>query len=136
MKKLILATIDNIPDKDFEIIDFVSFSNTDISTYERWYVERLRRDSKEDFDIIEIRKGFFGKKKEIILDNPLKVLQLEEKVDAIIGIKSNYFIFDDIKGEGRHSSDYGGPFNLSLSINKNQKKYYIGTAIRFKTNKK
>lgn len=132
MKKLILATIDNIPDKDFEIIDFVSFSNTDISTYERWYVERLRTDSKEDFDIIEIRKGFFGNKKEITLDNPLKVLQLEEKVDAIIGIKSNYFIFDDIKGEGRHS-DYG-PFDFSF--NKNQKKYYIGTAIRFKTNKK
>ncbi len=134
MKKLILATIDNIPDKDFEIIDFVSFSNTDISIYEHWYVESLKRDSKEDFDITETRRGFFGKKKEITLDNPLKVLQLKEKVDAIIGISSDYFIFYDGQTKGWYSD--AGSIDLSLWINKNQKKYYIGTAIRFKTNKK
>lgn len=133
MKKLILATVDNISNKDYEIIDFIFFTNKDIAIYEYWFEQQLNNPNQKDIQVTEKQKNKFGIKKEVTLENPLKVLQFEQKVDAVIGIKPDYHL-------GYNGSNYtkvGIIFNESRSdTHTDGIANYIGTAIRFKTNKK
>ncbi|MDE5617657.1 MAG: hypothetical protein K2I36_02300 [Ureaplasma sp.] len=129
MKKLILATIDNIPNKDYEIVDLIKFDSHDLWAYREWW-QAYRENNYNDIEIVEkITKGcIFKGKKEYNYEILLRDLQIRKKFDAIIGIRPDYHTtyqpeyYDE-------NSNYG-------QVRTGYEQKYIGTAIRFKTNKK
>lgn len=129
MRKLILATIDNIPNKGYEIVDFIKFDSHDLWAYREWW-KAYKENNFNDIEIVkEITNGcIFKGKKEYTYEILLRDLQIRKKFDAIIGIRPDYHTTYQ-----HENYDENGNYGL-LRTGYEQK--YIGTAIRFKTNKK
>ncbi len=129
MKKLILATVDNIPNKDYEIIDLIRFDSKDLWAYREWW-QAYRENNFNDIELVEeITKGvIFKGKKEYTHEILLRDLQARKKFDAIIGIRPDYHITYEGKNYDQNCN-YG-------QVRTGYEQKYIGTAIRFKTNKK
>lgn len=125
MKKLILATIDVIPNKKYEIVDLIKFDSHDLWAYREWW-KAYRENNFNDIEIVEeIRKGLIFKgKKEYTYEILLRDLQIRKKFDAIIGIRPDYHITYQSENYDENSN-YG-------QVRTGYEQKYIGTAIRFK----